>query len=464
MRPPSRFRPLQQAVALALLSQLFACASPGKATFTPVEATPAQPSVVVTPPARLPEPPPPANLPKPVNSNPPVDTAPVSVTPPIVAPAITPPAPVPAWQNDKEGRRLLDALLPRQIKDRAGWSDDIFNAFATLKIPYTAEYFCGALSVIEQESSWQADPVVPGLGKMVWKEIGERAERYHVPLVLIQAAMSKSSRDGRSYNTRINALRTEKEMNALFEEIVAELGRRHLPSISNPIRTGGPMQVGVEFAQAHAKAWPYPYPIGDSIRHEVFSRRGGLYFGIAHLLHYRADYSRQIYRFADFNAGRYASRNAAFQLAVDKLASSSTATTAPAPKVVSKSAKGSKPAAKPQRLTPDGDLLRYERGAPSREASDTLSALLKLTPQLGMSRSDIERDLQSEKTERFGQTLLYRKVYELADKAAGKPLSREALPQIKLSGPKIQRKLTTAWFAERVDGRFRLCMARVPTI
>src|SRR3546814_7914269 len=84
----------------------------------------------------------------------------------------------------------------------------------------------------------------------------------------------------------------------------------------NLVEMGGPMQDRIDFAEAHAE--DYPYPVDGSIRHEVFSRRGGMYFGMMHLLGYRASYTVPLYRFADFNAGWQASRNAAFQAAVSR--------------------------------------------------------------------------------------------------------------------------------------------------
>ncbi|WP_137938791.1 DUF1615 domain-containing protein [Chitinivorax sp. B] len=375
---------------------------------------------------------------------PPAATSTPFATPePLPPAAAVPPAPVPSVpkaltaEQERQGRVLLDALLPKKMKDRSGWASDIFNAFTALKIPYTPEYFCSALAVIEQESTWQSDPVVPGLDKMVWKQMEDRAGKYGIPAFAIQAAMLKTSPDGRSYQARINALKTETQMNQLFEDMASEVTRLGLPMpMKNPIRTGGPMQVSVDFAEGHASVWPYPYPVKSNIRHEVFSRRGGVYFGIAVLLHYRTNYPAMIYRFADYNAGRFSSRNAAFQAAVGKLSG--------------------------DKLSLDGDLLRYENGRPASSVSETEQALRELLPKLKLSTSDIRRDLSQEKSLQFEQTPLYRKVYELADQKAGHHLPREAMPQIKLNSPKITRKLTTEWFAKRVDGRYQTCLQRIP--
>lgn len=51
-------------------------------------------------------------------------------------------------------------------------------------------------------------------------------------------------------------------------------------------------------------------------------------------------------------------------------------------------------------------------------------------------------------------------MFALADARAGRALPRAVLPGIELKSPKITRKLTTAWFAERVDGRYEQCMSR----
>jgi hypothetical protein len=192
------------------------------------------------------------------------------------------------------------------------------------------------------------------------------------------------------------------------------------------------MQVSIAFAQEHAAEHRYPYPMTTNIRDEVFTRRGGMYFGIAHLLDYPASYDEMIYRVADFNAGHYASRNAAFQRAVSRLSKTE--------------------------LALDGDLLLY--GSKAGEPSRTELAVRKLADRLDLSDAQIRSDLELEKQEAFERTKLFKRVFALADEASGKRAPRGVIPSIQLKSAKITRKLTTEWFAKRVDTRYKQCLAR----
>jgi hypothetical protein len=206
------------------------------------------------------------------------------------------------------------------------------------------------------------------------------------------------------------------------------LGKR-LFEDRNPVRTRGPMQVNVAFASQYSGIRPYPYPAKGSVSDELFTRRGGLYFGIAHLLAYPASYDRYLYRFADFNAGQYSSRNAAFQAAVSVISGIP--------------------------LTRDGALLPRDNSA--KGAGSTEMALRAVAPRLHLSEREIHSALEEERTREFERTQLYRAVFDLADRTSRSPLPRAVVPRIDLHGPKISRKLTTAWYAERVNGRFERC-------
>ncbi|SCK26125.1 DUF1615 domain-containing protein [Vogesella sp. LIG4] len=383
---------------------------------------------------------------QPLQVSPPEVSAPVTpVLPPTVPPQVVPPvtpAPAPArvaapYSSERDGRVLLDRLLPHGIPDRAGWHSDIINAFTHLKLPYSPQNFCAVLAVAEQESSYDPDPVTPNLSAIVWGEIEKRRQKYLIPSLVVDAALAKTSPDGRSYKARINALRTKRQMNALFEDMVRELPfGQTIFEHKNPIRDGGPMQVSVAFAEMHVRGWPYPYSY-KNLRDEVFTRRGSVYFGAAIMLQYPMQYSDMVYRFADYNAGRYSSRNAAFQAALGRVVH--------------------------RKLATDGDLMLYENKMeriPSGAASETQKVLLSIADRLHMSSGEILRDLGQEKLAGFGQTQLYRQVFALADAAAGRQVPREAIPQIVLVSPKITHHLTTEWFARKVDGRYQNCLAR----
>jgi len=151
--------------------------------------------------------------------------------------------------------------------------------------------------------------------------------------------------------------------------------------------------------------------------------------GIAHLLDYPNSYERHIHRFADFNAGWYASRNAAFQAAVSE------ASGVP--------------------LALDGDLA-----LPGDRVGATEAAVRSLAGQLGMSEDSIARQLRQGDRHEFERSNLHARLFALAERRAGRALPRAILPRIDLQSPKITRKLTTAWFAERVQTRYQRCVKR----
>jgi hypothetical protein len=333
--------------------------------------------------------------------------------------------------NPTDAHALIEASLPRNVRDRAGWAVDMYAAFTVLTVVPNHENICAVVAVIEQESGFRVDPAVPGLGVMARKEINSRAARAHVPMLIMDGVLQLKSSDGRSYGARIDAAKTEKDLSDAYEDFLAAvpLGRT-LFSDRNPIRTRGPMQVNVAFAEQFSAAAPYPYPVKVSIEDELFTRRGGVYFGVAHLLDYRAPYDQYLYRFADFNAGQYASRNAAFQSAVSVASGIS--------------------------LVADGALLPHDSDA--NNPGNTELAVRALAARLKMSDGAIHAALADGKTKDFETTTLYQRVFALADQKAGVQLPSAVVPRIKLVGPKIKRSLTTDWYAHRVDDRFKRCL------
>ena len=342
----------------------------------------------------------------------------------------TPPPRAPAVDPDI-ARAGIEKLLPAKITNRQGWAVDIYAAFEALRIQPTTANTCAVVAVIEQESTFQVDPVVPGLPAIARREIDARAASHGIPKVVVSAALRIPGPNGMSYGERLEHVKTEKMLSEIFDDFIrmVPLGERLFGGL-NPVRTGGPMQVGIAFAEKYAAEKRYPYSYEGNLRDEVFTRRGGVYFGMAHLLDYAASYDAMLYRFADFNAGHYASRNVAFQNAVTLAAGT--------------------------RLALDGDLLIPG----SRSPSKTELAVRKLAKPLELSESQIRNDLERADDASFDRTRLYERLFALAERGRSKPLPRAMVPQLRLESPKITRNLTTDWFARRVDERYERCLAR----
>jgi hypothetical protein len=344
-----------------------------------------------------------------------------------------PPAGAGPALSPEQSRAAIAESLPGGLPDRAGWVNDLYAGFTAQDLPVSSDAVCAVVAVIGQESNFQVNPVIPGLGAIAWREIDSRAQRAGVPRLLVHGALELRSPDGKTYHQRIDAARTEKDLSDIYEDFIraVPLGGRLFADL-NPIRTRGPMQVNVAFATQYAATRPYPYPVTGTLADELFTRRGSLYFGIAHLLAYQPPYDAYLFRFADFNAGQFASRNAAFQNAISR--------------------------ASGLPVTTDGALLPGSGAAVAVGATEL--ALRALAPRLAVDAREIHAALEQGRTQDLQRTAVYQRVFALAERAARRPLPRAIIPDIKLQGPKISRHLTTRWYANRVEGRFERCLRR----
>lgn len=344
-------------------------------------------------------------------------------------------------------------LLPPGVKEREGWAHDVLAALEAVEAAPSPQAVCEVLAVVEQESGFQADPAVPNLSKLVRGRLEAYAGKLGPlgprALETLLAGHAPGG-DKRPFETRLKALRTERDLDRLFRDMLAYQEREH-PGLYtaadwahqlfgtgglealNPVTTAGSMQVSVRFAQERAGEDRKP----EEVREELYTRPGGVRYGTARLLGYEAGYSEPLYRFADYNAGLYASRNAALQEQVSRLTGIE--------------------------LAPDGDLLLYDAGGePKGEDSRTLQAILafrqRYAPEL--SERQVRRDVHKEKTAEFEATETYRAIRRAYEQQTGAGAPYARLPDVTLHSPKLTRELTTAWFARSVDGRFQKCMRR----
>lgn len=368
------------------------------------------------------------------------------------------PAPeVPFADRIIDAERMARAFPSDRVKDREGWATDLHVVFAAHKIPASNGNTCAVVATLEQESGYKPDPAVPGIGGMIDAWIAEKqAPMGKIPGWAFQTGLravldTKAPGAKKSWYERLQSAETERDVDVAFREFVA-FQRSKLPEPLraaesaaqvigldlddfNPITTAGCMQVKVDFAEDHARSDGTERAL---VRDALYTRAGCLHYGTVRLLGYDAGYDAPIYRFADYNAGYFASRNAAFQEQVAALSGAS--------------------------LALDGDLLRYnDKGRPAAEASQTLTAVRALVTTLALPISDarVERDLTKEKTRAFEETETWTRIRSAYQEKSGKEPAYARLPDVTLDSIKLAGKKTTAWFAGNVDKRHAACMTRL---
>jgi hypothetical protein len=343
----------------------------------------------------------------------------------------------------------------RNVTDPNGWAIDLHDVLFQNGLEVSSENVCAVIAIIDQESGFVADPVVPDLGRISELALRKKLEKYPIAGKAALDWLSRTPSPDASFMARIRAARTERDLDLAYRGLVDYLGKNinlglvmQLGLLNdfieerNEIDTAGSMQVSVKFslAEARKRRW-LPPSLSDvyAVRDQLYTRHGGMLYGTRQLLGYETGYDRKVYRFADYNAGRYAARNAAFQRAIVRLSG--------------------------WKLALDGDLLSYGKdGKPLPSATQTEQAVRALSSRFGLGLDDqqIRADLQREKALNFTGTRTYLAIVNRYAKAHGTRPAFAVIPDIRLKSPKLSRGFTTRRFAESVDRRYQSCMASAP--
>ena len=338
------------------------------------------------------------------------------------------------------------------IQEADGWAADLLDVMQAQSIAPSRENVCAAIAVIDQESNFNANPVVPGLGKLADKNLRDKLGQIPILGGIALEFLDTHPKGSISYLQRIRSAKTERDLDLTYRAFINDFGTASNMSLivqsgmlnrlieeRNNISTVGSMQVSVQFAEDNARKSRWlPMTLSDdyAVRDDLYTRRGGMYYGVKQLLGYDTGYAQKIFRFADYNAGRYASRNAAFQHILSILTKFG--------------------------LARDGDLLVYGKdGKVLARTSDSEKALRQLSTAQALSLSDkqIRADLLHEKEDGLATTQTYLAVKNSYLRITGKPAPYAELPGIDLSSPKLSHKMTTGSYAASVDRRYKKCMA-----
>ncbi|WP_151722271.1 DUF1615 domain-containing protein [Acinetobacter ursingii] len=370
------------------------------------------------------------------------------------------------WWSQKDEPEFkaeqIKRVIPTRVNGRESWANDIDDIMEKLGIPKTKENVCSIVAVVDQESNFVADPVVPGLGAKAVKEVNTRLnEKFEEKLGTtiggqvagyFEDVLKNQPSPDNNYMSQMRKVRTERDLDLLYRQIfdfmashyhvsaltgAAKLVGQDIGEKMNPITTLGSMQVLITYAQDHKRSRMNT----NELRDDLYTQYGGLYYGIHRLMLYPADYNKSIYRFADYNSGMYSSRNAAFQSMLNDLT--------------------------PKELDLDGDLLLYNKdGSPRAVLSQSEKELISVFAQNNVlvTPRQIRSDLKKEKEKSFEDTQTYIAVKKLYKTKTGKEPIYAIMPQVIISGPKLSRDYNTNWFASRVNGRYETCMQRAKKI
>jgi len=311
------------------------------------------------------------------------------------------------------------------------WLHAINGAFYDLHVPCDDNGFLVlVLTTVQLESGVTVDPALenPDLAALFAFHLRQLRQQNPIAGHLLDysgldAAMAAKLRA----DTRKGFVRTEGELVRYVETDLRAWLRTYLhkhyflpvsvarytaeQGLPNPVHTIGPMQVNLHKAYENARNRGEVVTSEKEMRDWLLSPRTamerGIKEGVYQLWRIYRFYRRYLpadeavrYTTADYNAGEFSSRNAAFQEQVATLTDHS--------------------------LALDGDLLTYQNGEPAERVSNTEAAVITLLNQY--AAPNIRQDLLLEKTQAFSSTRTARMVCARYRSKTGKPCAVATVP------------------------------------
>lgn len=354
--------------------------------------------------------------------------------------------------------KQIKHLIPPRVHDRESWAKDMNDIMDSLKIEKNKENVCSIIAIVDQESSFVANPQVPGLGREAVAAVNTRLQTKFsdklgttigTPIAhYFEQVLKTQPTPEDNYLKQLSKVKTERDIDLLYRQIFDYMSKHyHVSALTgaaklvgqdigermNPITTLGSMQVSIQYAQDHQK----DHMSVNDLRDDLYTQYGGLYYGIHRLMMYSNQYDKPIYRFADYNSGMYSSRNASVQKALNVLTGSE--------------------------LSLDGDLLQYDKNdnVQAVQSSTELTFINLFTQKkVIITPQQLRSDLKTEKTIDFEKTQTYLTLTKLYKDQTGKEMPYAVMPQVIITGPKLSQDYNTNWYATRVNGRFESCMHR----
>ncbi len=330
-------------------------------------------------------------------------------------------------------RRGQGVLLGRRSRpDLDQWMENLNRVMHDLHVDCSDDHFLLlTITTIQMESNVRVDPAVanPNLEQLYANRLKRfREEHILSAQVLNWSGLDDSVRAKLRKDTRKGSVRTEADLDHYVETdlrpwLLATLQKDYFVpdslassivgrALPDPVHTIGPMQVDFSKAWRNARKRGEPIESARAMKRlllepETAMERGlkeGVYLLWINYRLYRGVLPPEeavLYTAADYNAGEFSSRNAAFQEQVVALSG--------------------------RKLDLDGDLLLYNDGVPAQQRSRTEEATAVLL-QADLSPSAVRRDLLYEKEAGFGETATARKVCAMYEKRIKKECRTARLP------------------------------------